>query len=348
MCQVILIKKKLKFFLITISTNSSCFLQTFGEINRVILSILFFFVKLHLYYVWNKCCLFIKMKNNFVKIGLYFLGCVAVQSVATTSYAGQTIYQLKDSNGTTLLTNKKNRYNHLKVEKKTYYPDSNIHSYSNWGSSEASVLPSYSRNKNAFDSIIKQAASQHGISEGLIKAVMHTESGFNVNARSPVGAQGLMQLMPATAKRFNVSNAFDPYQNIMGGAKYLSWLMKRFNGNTSLVLAGYNAGEGNVAKYGGIPPFRETQDYVRRVSSRFSNLYSNGLGHSSSSAKSSSDAGKIVAQSDNYESASAHPPPRYSSQRQIIMASDGSFTDAPGSYATAHATASAKISIADN
>ncbi|MGX5699896.1 lytic transglycosylase domain-containing protein [Acinetobacter kookii] len=288
------------------------------------------------------------MKNNFVKIGLYFLGCVAVQSVATTSYAGQTIYQLKDSNGTTLLTNKKNRYNHLKVEKKTYYPDSNIHSYSNWGSSEASVLPSYSRNKNAFDSIIKQAASQHGISEGLIKAVMHTESGFNVNARSPVGAQGLMQLMPATAKRFNVSNAFDPYQNIMGGAKYLSWLMKRFNGNTSLVLAGYNAGEGNVAKYGGIPPFRETQDYVRRVSSRFSNLYSNGLGHSSSSAKSSSDAGKIVAQSDNYESASAHPPPRYSSQRQIIMASDGSFTDAPGSYATAHATASAKISIADN
>ncbi|MCT8090422.1 lytic transglycosylase domain-containing protein [Acinetobacter sp. C_4_1] len=288
------------------------------------------------------------MKNNFVKIGLYFLGCVAVQSVATTSYAGQTIYQLKDSNGTTLLTNKKNRYNHLKVEKKTYYPDSNIHSYSNWGSSEASVLPSYSRNKNAFDSIIKQAASQHGISEGLIKAVMHTESGFNVNARSPVGAQGLMQLMPATAKRFNVSNAFDPYQNIMGGAKYLSWLMKRFNGNTSLVLASYNAGEGNVAKYGGIPPFRETQDYVRRVSSRFSNLYSNGLGHSSSSAKSSSDAGKIVAQSDNYESASAHAAPRYSSQRQIIMASDGSFTDAPGSYATAHATASAKISIADN
>ncbi|MFH7764898.1 lytic transglycosylase domain-containing protein [Acinetobacter sp. BSP-28] len=288
------------------------------------------------------------MKNNFVKIGLYFLGFVAVQSVATTSYAGQTIYQLKDSNGTTLLTNKKNRYNHLKVEKKTYYPDSNIHSYSNWGSSEASVLPSYSRNKNAFDHIIKQAASQHGISEGLIKAVMHTESGFNVNARSPVGAQGLMQLMPATARRFNVSNAFDPQQNIMGGAKYLAWLMKRFNGNTSLVLASYNAGEGNVAKYGGIPPFKETQDYVRRVSSRFSNLYSNGLGNSSSSTKHSSDAGKIVAQSNNYESASSHSAPHYSSPRQIIMASDGSFTDAPGSYATAHATASAKISIADN
>ncbi len=89
---------------------------------------------------------------------------------------------------------------------------------------ESSVLPSYSRNKNAFDNIIKQSCSQHGVSEGLIKAVMHTESGFNANARSPVGAQGLMQLMPATARRFNVSNAYDPHQNIMAGARYLSWL----------------------------------------------------------------------------------------------------------------------------
>lgn len=282
-------------------------------------------------------------------MGLYFLGCVTVGSVASTSYAGQTIYQLKESNGTTLLTNKKGRYNHLKVEKKTYYPDSNIHSYSNWGSSEASVLPSYSRNKNAFDPIIKQAASQHGISEGLIKAVMHTESGFNVNARSPVGAQGLMQLMPATARRFNVSNAFDPQQNIMAGAKYLSWLMKRFNGNTSLVLAGYNAGEGNVAKYGGIPPFKETQDYVRRVSSRYSNLYSNGIASSTSSSNDHhADNGKIIAQSSSNESSSSNSTSHYSAQRQIIMASDGRFTDAPiGSYATAHATASAKISITD-
>ncbi len=281
-------------------------------------------------------------------MGLYFLGCVTVGSVASTSYAGQTIYQLKESNGTTLLTNKKSRYNHLKVEKKTYYPDSNIHSYSNWGSSEASVLPSYSRNKNAFDPIIKQAASQHGISEGLIKAVMHTESGFNVNARSPVGAQGLMQLMPATARRFNVSNAFDPQQNIMAGAKYLSWLMKRFNGNTSLVLAGYNAGEGNVAKYGGIPPFKETQDYVRRVSSRYSNLYSNGIATSTSSSNDHhAEHGKIIAQSSSNES-SSNSTSHYSAQRQIIMASDGRFTDAPiGSYATAHATASAKISITD-
>ncbi|MDK1683985.1 lytic transglycosylase domain-containing protein [Acinetobacter terrestris] len=288
------------------------------------------------------------MKNNIVSMGLYFLGCVTVGSVTATSHAGQTIYQLKESNGTTLLTNKQGRYSHLKVEKKTYYPDSNMHSYSNWGSSEASVLPSYSRNKNAFDHIIKQAAAQHGISEGLIKAVMHTESGFNVNARSPVGAQGLMQLMPATARRFNVSNAYDPQQNIMAGAKYLSWLMKRFNGNTSLVLASYNAGEGNVAKYGGIPPFKETQDYVRRVSSRYSNLYSNGIASSSSSSNNApTENAKIIAQSSPHEP-SPSATPHYSAQRQIIMAADGSFTDAPiGSFATAHATASAKISISD-
>ena len=280
-------------------------------------------------------------------MGLYFLGCVTAGSVTATSHAGQTIYQLKESNGTTLLTNKQGRYSHLKVEKKTYYPDSNMHSYSNWGSSEASVLPSYSRNKNAFDRIIKQAAAQHGISEGLIKAVMHTESGFNVNARSPVGAQGLMQLMPATARRFNVSNAYDPQQNIMAGAKYLSWLMKRFNGNTSLVLASYNAGEGNVAKYGGIPPFKETQDYVRRVSSRYSNLYSNGIASSSSNNAPTENA-RIIAQSNSDESTASNATPHYSAQRQIIMAADGSFTDAPiGSFATAHATASAKISISD-
>lgn len=290
-----------------------------------------------------------------MKINLRVLGCHGISVVLLASccqlvYAGQTIYQLRDSNGSTLLTNKKSRYNHLQVEKKTYYPDSNIHSYSNWGSSEASVLPSYSRNKNAYDSIIRQAAQTYGVSEGLIKAVMHTESGFNVQARSPVGAQGLMQLMPATARRFNVSNAYDPQQNIMAGAKYLAWLLKRFNGNTTLALAGYNAGEGNVAKYKGVPPFRETQDYVRRVSSRYQNLYAQGLGSTSGTYTASSDTGRVIASSANYstETTTASNVQAAKYQRQIIARADGSFTDAPmGSYATANATASAKIYLSE-
>ena len=274
-------------------------------------------------------------------------------STVSTSYAGQTIYQFKDTNGTTLLTNrKKAEYNHLKVVKATYYPDSNIHSYSNWGASEASVLPSYSRNKNAFDQLIRQAAQHHGVSEGLVKAIMHTESGFNINARSPVGAQGLMQLMPATARRFNVSNAYDPQQNIFGGVKYLSWLLKRFNGDTRLAIAAYNAGEGNVDKYGGIPPFRETQDYVRRVTSRLQNLYSSGLGTPLSDSSSNPPSGQLLAQSANYAtSTSNNPEPAPTAKqynRQIITLSDGTFTDAPmGTYTTSNATASARIRLSD-
>ncbi len=274
-------------------------------------------------------------------------------STVSTTYAGQTIYQFKDTNGTTLLTNrKKAEYNHLKVVKATYYPDSNIHSYSNWGASEASVLPSYSRNKNAFDQLIRQAAQQHGVSEGLVKAIMHTESGFNINARSPVGAQGLMQLMPATARRFNVSNAYDPQQNIFGGVKYLSWLLKRFNGDTRLAIAAYNAGEGNVDKYGGIPPFRETQDYVRRVTSRLQNLYSSGLGTPLSDSSSNPPSGQLLAQSANYAtSTSNNPEPAPTAKqynRQIITLSDGTFTDAPmGTYTTSNATASARIRLSD-
>ena len=284
--------------------------------------------------------------NKTKYIFVLFLGTIGFLNTAVSSYAGQTIYQFKDDNGTTLLTNKKKaEYNHLKVIKATYYPDSNIHSYSNWGASEASVLPSYSRNKNAFDQMIRQAAQQHGVSEGLIKAVMHTESGFNINARSPVGAQGLMQLMPATARRFNVSNAYDPQQNIFGGARYLSWLLKRFNGNTQLAIAAYNAGEGNIDKYGGIPPFRETQDYVRRVTSRFQNLYSSGLSSTSSSNNANT---QVIAQSANYTSSNSEAvsaPKQYS--RQIITLADGTFTDAPGIYTTANATASARIRVSD-
>lgn len=296
------------------------------------------------------------MKNKLLLSRFYVLGCMTISFMALDCHAGQTIYQLRDSNGTTLLTNKQSRYSNLKVEKKTYYPDSNIHSYSNWGASESSVLPSYSRNKNAFDHIIRQAAQTHGVSEGLIKAVMHTESGFNVNARSPVGAQGLMQLMPATARRFNVSNAYDPHENIMAGAKYLAWLLKRFNGNTRLAIAAYNAGEGNVDKYGDVPPFRETRDYVKRVTSRYQNLYASGIGASANNnaitannnSNTQSQNTQVIAQSDNYTASNHQVAANKRPPRQIIMAADGRFTDAPaGSYATGNATASARIFISE-
>ncbi len=99
----------------------------------------------------------------------------------------------------------------------------------------------------------------------LILAVMAIESRLNPFAESPVGAQGLMQLMPPTARRFGVTDSYDAAQNIRGGVQYLSWLLKRFNGNLTLAAAGYNAGEGAVDRHGGVPPYSETQYYVKRV-----------------------------------------------------------------------------------
>jgi Transglycosylase SLT domain len=112
---------------------------------------------------------------------------------------------------------------------------------------------------------IRAAATQHGVDEAIVRAIIHAESSFNPNARSRVGAQGLMQLMPPTARRFGVSNAYDPGQNIHGGVQYLAWLLKRYNGDLTLAAAGYNAGEGAVDKYKGVPPYSETRRYVERV-----------------------------------------------------------------------------------
>jgi soluble lytic murein transglycosylase-like protein len=121
-------------------------------------------------------------------------------------------------------------------------------------------------NTQAYRDEIRAAASKFGVDEAIVRAIIHAESAFNPNALSRVGAQGLMQLMPATARRFGVGNAFDAAQNIHGGVQYLAWLLKRFNGNLTLAAAGYNAGEGAVDKYKGVPPYSETQRYVQRVS----------------------------------------------------------------------------------
>jgi soluble lytic murein transglycosylase-like protein len=120
-------------------------------------------------------------------------------------------------------------------------------------------------NTAAYAAEVKAAAAEFGVEEAIVRAIMHAESAFNPNALSRAGAQGLMQLMPATAQRFGVVNAYDPGQNIRGGVEYLSWLLKRFNGDLTLAAAGYNAGEGAVDRHKGVPPYSETQRYVVRV-----------------------------------------------------------------------------------
>ena len=120
-------------------------------------------------------------------------------------------------------------------------------------------------NLDAYSSEVKAAATEFGVEEAVVRAIIHAESAFRPNAVSHAGAQGLMQLMPPTAARFGVSDSYDAGQNIRGGVQYLAWLLKRFNGDLTLAAAGYNAGEGAVDRHGGVPPYSETQYYVKRV-----------------------------------------------------------------------------------
>ena len=130
-------------------------------------------------------------------------------------------------------------------------------------------LDGFTTGDAGIDSLIVDSAKRNGIDPVLMYATMHQESSFKPRAISNKGARGLMQLMPGTAARFGVANIWDPRQNIEGGARYMRFLLDLFGGDVALTLAGYNAGEGAVLKYGRIPPYSETQEYVRRISRRY-------------------------------------------------------------------------------
>ena len=147
--------------------------------------------------------------------------------------------------------------------------------------SPQATTASYSSDE--LETIFEDAANTYGVSSNLLKSIAKAESGFNASAISSAGAIGIMQLMPATAASLGVTNSYDAKENIMGGAKYISQLLSQYSGNISLALAAYNAGSANVDKYGGIPPFTETQTYVQKVLS-----YMNGAVSVASSATSAS------------------------------------------------------------
>jgi soluble lytic murein transglycosylase-like protein len=130
--------------------------------------------------------------------------------------------------------------------------------------------------KTEINELIDKYSYKNGLDADFVKAVINQESGFNPNATSKCGAMGLMQLMPGTAQGLGVIDAYDPEQNIDGGTKYLKGLMDRFNNNKSLALAAYNAGPNAVKKYGGIPPYQETQNYVKNVLSKYDRMKAAG------------------------------------------------------------------------
>jgi len=180
------------------------------------------------------------------------LGVLVATSICSgLAQANDLIYTYRGPDGVTLFTDQKEMpsgYELLSVRKGWSY----------------TPRPLDTALRDAYDETIVLAAHKHAVEPALIKAIIHAESHFNAHAISRAGAVGLMQLMPETARSLNVDNSFDAKQNIFGGAKFLQYLHGKFD-RLDLVLAAYNAGEGNVRRYGGIPPFVETQGYVAKV-----------------------------------------------------------------------------------
>lgn len=189
------------------------------------------------------------------------IAALAVPVVLLPGLAAADIYSYVDANGVTHFTNKPGSDGKFKLYiKSADKPEKK-------GAGVAAVMPS-DRSTDRFtryDTWIRQAATLYQIPEELVRAIMKVESDYDPRAVSPVGATGLMQLMPETAMRMQVRDIHDPRENIFGGVRFLRVLANDLNGDLALTIAAYNAGEGAVLKYGGIPPYEETQNYVTRV-----------------------------------------------------------------------------------
>ena len=221
---------------------------------------------------------------SMAKVSLWFLSLLLflIPTIvsASTSWAKVYVYEKKDGNH--VITSQKMKNKHLRLIKvyraqksmpkkklsmnKRKGSSPKTHSRSNCNSKQAQKRAAlYKRSINVYSRI-------YGVDEALVTAIIKNESCFRVKAKSRVGAIGLMQLMPDTAKQMQISDPWDPEQNIQGGVKYIAKMLKLFKGNKKLAVAAYNAGPGKVNKYNGIPPYRETQNYVRRVLADYNDL----------------------------------------------------------------------------
>lgn len=224
--------------------------------------------------------LFMQLTTRFfnkLTLAAVMMGASYAHATVGTTYAPAQAMIQPNSEGsnlkiTRLHTNEGVTYTSSNAPLTTTSTNSNYPAFTSTETGNASSYASSYSASSSYDHLIREAAARHGVDPALIKAVIHTESGFNPRARSRAGAMGLMQLMPATARAMGVSNAYDPAQNINGGAKLLAMLQDQF-GSLDLALAAYNAGPGNVRKHGGIPPFRETRNYVKKVGDRYNNIY---------------------------------------------------------------------------
>jgi len=200
-------------------------------------------------------------------IGIFVAGLASLAGVAVAD-----VYKYRDHQGQIHLTDKpmSGNYHLLKRYRLAPRPTSR---------GKSGTLAAMARRKQALGPLIVSAARANKLKPELVHAVVRAESAYQARAVSSKGAQGLMQLMPATAKRFGVRDSFDPRQNLQGGSKYLSKLLQMFDNDLRLALAAYNAGENAVARYGNqIPPFPETQKYVKKVLKFYqNNLASNKL-----------------------------------------------------------------------